>query len=169
MARVPTIAMEGKKKYEIQHIWEVHQEVIRLLVMGAKPADISAQLGISKQQISNIRNSSIVKEAIEELQSKRNADAQKVSERIQRLAPKAIDRLQEVLDNPAYHDEKLVANVAKDILDRAGHGSVQKIAVGHAVLSPERIDEIKQRALDAGLSSGVVVRKSEEAEYEEED
>lgn len=144
MARPPT----GERNYQISHMWDVHHEIVRLLVMGAKSKDIAKQLNVSDAMVSYTANSAIVQRQIAVMRGARDADAVTISKKIQELAPKAVEVLDKLLDS---QQENIQLKSAVDVLDRAGHGAVKKemSLVGH--LTKEDIDEIKARAKETGL------------------
>ena len=139
MGRHPT----GNRKYEIQHMWEIHREVVRRLVLGQKPADIARDLKISKQTVSNIQNSTIARREIERLRRERDEETRSVHEHIKEIAPKAVEVLEELMTPSAPMSVRLRA--AQDVLDRAGYSPIRKSIDFRATLTPEDVERIKQR------------------------
>ena len=94
----------SQKKYQIQRLWDMHHEILRRLVIGQKPVDIAEELGITPQTVSNVRNSPIVQRQIKMLQSQRDADAVTIRDRIDFIAPKAVQLLEKKLDEELVED-----------------------------------------------------------------
>ncbi len=149
MGRHPT----GERQYQIEHMWNVHHEICRLSLAGMHNVDIARHLGISEVTVSTTLNSEIVKRKMAVLQGARDMDAVSIAKRIQELAPKAVDVLNDLLDSQV---EAIQLRSAVDVLDRAGHGAVKKelSLTGH--LSKDDIDQIKNRAKEVGLVHSLV-------------
>ena len=139
MGRHPT----GQRKYEVQHLWELHREVIRRLVLGQKPKAIAEDLRITPQTVSNIQNSAVAQKEIARLRAERDEEVRDVQEHIAEIAPKAVEVLEEMLQENVPHNLRLKA--AQDVLDRAGYGAVRRSIELHGHLRPEDIDKIRAR------------------------
>jgi hypothetical protein len=148
MGRLPT----GNRKYQIDHIWNVHHEVKRLALLGMKNVDIARTLNVSDVMVSYTLNSTIVRRELDIMRGARDLDALEVSRSIKQLAPKAVEVLDAMLEDDVLPQYRLAA--ARDVLDRSGHPAVKGIdvKVGPSFLSREEIDDIKQRAKAIGLS-----------------
>jgi hypothetical protein len=160
---------DGERQYKIKEIWDAHQEIIRRLALGQSGADICRDLGVTAPMISYVRNSPLGQEALRKIHSLANEDVVNVSKRIRSITPKAVQVLEQILDDaiavppnlPA--DKKTVSSVAFGILDRGGHAPVHKsISVGVPV-GNDTIEEIKNRARQAGI----VIAEVNEREVEE--
>ena len=141
---------ETHKPYQIEQLWDIHHEILRLALIGNKPVEIAAHLGVSPAMVSYTLRSPIAARQLECMHADRDGSAIKVAEEIKKLAPRAVEVLEELLDDP-LPNMKLAA--AKDILDRAGYAAVRlvKAEVQHSHFTSEEISEIKQRARDIGL------------------
>jgi len=141
------------RKYEIQHIWDKHHEIIRLIVLGYSNKEIAEVIGCTPQTVSLTRNSEICKRKIEELRSRRDEEAVNVLETLEREAPKALELLMDVRSGKLSDDIKLRVKVAQDLLSRAGYGQVQRVkgSFVHGVVSEELLDRVKAKrnAVDA--------------------
>jgi len=158
MGRHPT----GHRKWEIQHLWEVQHEVIRRLVIGQKPKDIARELDITPQTVSNIQNSRIARQEIERLRAERDQSAVNILDQVKSLAPKAVEVLKEVMDDPGARPSERIA-AAKDVLDRSGYAPVKKVAELHAHLTPDDIARLREKGNEVARSvfgaSGVEIVK----------
>ena len=137
------------RKYQIEQMWDLHHEVVRLALIGMKSVDIADHLGVSPVMVSYTLRSPIVQEKMNQLQACRDLDAVDVSAEIKALAPKAVKIMEEMMDCDLPN---VRLKAATDILDRAGHAAIKTIRTelsGH--LTVEEIQEIKDRAKDIGL------------------
>ena len=53
------------RKYQIQKLWDIHQEILRLLLLGHKPVEIAKTLGVTPTMVSYTANSELVKKRLE--------------------------------------------------------------------------------------------------------
>jgi predicted transcriptional regulator len=143
MGRLPT----GNRKYQIQEMWDVHHEIVRLLLMGMKHVDIATILGISPVTVSYTANSPIAKRQLSIMRGARDASAVDCAAEIKALCPKAVKVLEESMESE-LEVNRIKASLA--ILDRGGHAPVQRIQAQHAHMhfTPEELDDIKKRAKD---------------------
>lgn len=117
---------------ELKELHAIHREAARLMLLGWSDKEIGRHLGRSAGWVSNLRKSPLFVEHLEKLQ--READEKVLEYRlglqdeISRLSQKALDVLRSYLEDesgnvPEMPNEKLLklqADIAKDILDRAG-------------------------------------------------
>lgn len=128
---------------------------MRRLVAGERPIEIASSLGMTTARLSIIMNSPIFKQELARLSTGADRGAIDVAGRIQETSIKAMEILESLLDGRAV-DKGMTsfqqAKLAQDMLDRAGHGAVQKrqVAVMSTVLTPEDIEELKRRKRTAG-------------------
>ena len=63
----PTRA-DGRRKngpkvgWQVATMWESHHEIARMILLGHSNVEVAASLGITKEQVSNVRNSPVVQE-----------------------------------------------------------------------------------------------------------
>lgn len=154
MGRLPT----GNRKYQISHIWDIHREVMRRLVLGQKPIEIARALGISPAMVSYTQNSSIVISEMNKLRKDRDTDTVSVAKRIAEMSPKAIETLEDIMGDVEESPRALRAKVAMDVLDRAGHGAPKKVvgAVLHGHLTSNEVEKIKQIAKENARGNGLL-------------
>lgn len=139
-----------RKTFTVENIWDSHQEVMRLAVTGMKQSDIAKELGVTEAMVSYTLNSPVVKRQMSIMRSARDVDAVDVAKRIQEIAPKAIDTLEELL---LEGNDTIKLRAATDILDRAGHAAVKTLRTESLAihLNKDDLDEIKRRAREIGL------------------
>lgn len=158
MGRIPS--PEGRK-YQIQHMWGLHHEICRLALLGMKQVEIAERLNVTPATVGNTLGSEIVKKQMMILRGARDASTVDVARRIQEMLPEALDVMENILRNENA-SSAVRFGVAKDLLDRGGHGAPKVIETRGFMthLSGEDIERIKQRARESGrLASGDEVDK----------
>ena len=150
----------ARRVWQVAQLWDNHKEVARRLALGQKNVTIAAAVGMSPMAISNIKNSPVTQEYVANLQGARNSATVDILENIREMAPKALKLLDDIIQGKESEaSPALRANVAKDILDRAGYSAVKNLNVRsiHAVVSPADLEAIKKRALEIAVVNQVVV------------
>lgn len=144
---------------------EHYNEIVRRIILGEKNIDIAKAVDLSAMVVSKVRNSPMVQEKIRLLELQRDANTVDIARDIRKLAPDALKVLQDLMVN-AQTNPNVRSNIAKDLLDRAGHGAVKKTESKnlHAHLTSDELSGIKERALEAGRASGMVIDLGEEDE-----
>ncbi|RQW92804.1 MAG: hypothetical protein EHM79_00310 [Geobacter sp.] len=118
----------SSNSYDICHIWDNHQEIIRRIVLGQKNVDIARDMNCTEATVSNVRNHPIIRKRIEFLQAMANNAVVDVQKRILEVAAEAQVVLEDIMNNQASAP-KLRADVAFGLLDRAGYGPVKNLNV----------------------------------------
>ena len=152
------------RKYEIQHMWDRHHEIVRMALIGETAETISNRLGITPQTVSNTLNSRIVMDKLAILRAERDASSVDVAKAIRELAPRAVEVMATLLDveNNLGVSHSVRLNAAKDMLDRNGHAAPKVIETRnlHGVFTKDDLDDIKKKAHALAIESGMI----EEAE-----
>ena len=153
------VKTHSKRTYEVDEMWEVHHEIVRRLVLGQKPKSIADDLGVSTSMVAYTRNSPVVRDQLEIMKGARDADTIDLAKRIREDAPEALRLLEDIISGEVEATVGLRAREANNMMNRAGYSPVQNIkgAIIHGHYTSEEIDDIKKRAVDNGLKSGVVV------------
>lgn len=138
------------RAYEVEQLWDVHHEIMRLSLIGLKRKDIAAQLGITEQMVGYTLRSSIVERQMDNMRASRDVQAVDISVEIKNLAPKAVEVLEDLLDCELPN---IRLKAAADVLDRAGYAAVRTIRTDnvHVHFTPSEIEEIKKNAKEVGL------------------
>jgi hypothetical protein len=150
----------ARRVWQVAQLWDNHKEVARRLALGQKNVTIATAVGMTPMAISNIKNSPVTQEYVANLQGVRNSDAVDILANIREMAPRALKLLDDIIQGKdAEASPALKANVAKDILDRAGYSAVKNLNVRsvHAIVSPADLEAIKKRALEIAEGNQVVV------------
>lgn len=139
-----------KKGFKVTELYDTHREIMRMAVTGMKQADIARELGVSEVMVSYTMNSPIVKREMELMRSARDLDAVDVAKRIQEVAPRALEVLEDLLETA---NDSIRFRAATDVLDRAGHAAVKTLRTESLSvhLNKDDLEEIKQRAREIGL------------------
>ena len=129
----------------LTHLWERQKEIMRRLVAGDRQVDIAREMQMTQSRMSIICNSPAFKTQLERLSMGADNNALDVQDRVTALSSDAMSVLEDVLQNGEGLTKKLQVEVAKDIMDRAGHGAVKKTATITATLGADDIAEMRQR------------------------
>jgi hypothetical protein len=155
------------KTFQVQHMWEIHHEITRRLLLGQRAADIAHDLSISPSMVSYVRNSPVVKDRLEIMKGARDADTIDLAKRIRENAPIALRLLEDIIEGEVLtaSGERLEVPVgmrakeANNMLARAGYGPITNVKGQHlhGHFTREDIEEIKNRARKDGVDSGAVI------------
>lgn len=148
---------DGMRKYEIKKILDEHRGVIRMILLGHNNTEIGEATGYTPQEISYIRNSSVVREQLDYMNEGFDRGAVDIKKRIQEEAPGALDTLIELMK---VAKDDIRAKVAIDLLDRAGHAPITRMQAEIMHLTTDDIAEIKNRARSADKIVDVAVEVS---------
>ena len=132
----------------VNELWDVHHEVIRLLVLGFKNVEISAKVGLTPTQVSNIRNSPVVQQRLRDMHDVRDAEMFDAKKEIDDLLPDSFMLLRNIIRGESEGREasiNLRAKTAENMIDRAVPKKTQHEHV-HGHLTAADIEEIKRRA-----------------------
>lgn len=157
MGRIPS----KDRKYNIQKLWDVHHEILRLTLLGLKSVDIATMLGVTPAMVSYTQNSTIAKRQLAVMRGARDANAVDVAKKIQELQPAAVQKLSELMESET---EAISLKAAMTLLDRGGNAPVQRVQADHRHLSftIQELQEIKDRA----RKTMPIVHEIEDAQYE---
>jgi hypothetical protein len=164
---------QEKRTFEVSELWEVHHEIVRRLLLGQKNADIARDLGISRQMVSYVRNSPVVRDKLELMKGARDAETIDLAKRIRDNAPRALKLLEDIIEGEVDGNEvplNMRRQEANMMMNRAGYSPVTNIkgTVAHAHYTKDDIEDIKRRAVETGLKTGAIVDADfEEVKHEE--
>ncbi len=155
-------AAEGERKtWDAKSMWQRYHEVANLLVRGFKQTEIAEILNVHPQTISNIANSTLVKQKTSELRLGRDEEAKVVGEKIRVLTNKALQTYHEIFDNESgeatLKDRKDVADTV--LLELSGLRAPTRIQSSNVslILSEKEIEEFKARGIKAAQEMGEVI------------
>jgi hypothetical protein len=163
---VPFVRKRGRydaganRVHQISKVWNLSAEIIRLSVMGFKGVEIAKELNISPVTVSTALNSQVCQDHIQKLRDQRDASAVSVGMRINKMSNVALDRLHEIVNGEeSKASPTLVASVAQDLLDRAGHGKIARTTNLNLTgsLSQDDLVEVYGRACEAARSCGTLI------------
>ena len=155
--------MEVRKTFQVGKMWEVHQEIARLILLGYKNREIAERLNISEATVSYTRNSPVVKNKLNVMEGARDADTVDLSREIRMKAPKALKLLEKIIDGESgtigeLASPALKAKTAEAWLDRAGFAAQRNSGPNlhlHAHFTAEEIEDLKARAKSGGMTIDV--------------
>jgi len=134
-------------RYQVQSIQDRTREMSRLTLLGLSNKAIAERLQISKRQVAAIRNSSLFRQYVDELNALRDQAFIDNTEELEQLIPYAIDTYREVLEKQEG-TPTLRVKVAGQVLDRTGLSAIQRSVVQKADLhlTAQDLLEIRERA-----------------------
>jgi hypothetical protein len=138
---------EGRK-YQIQNLWSIHHEIMRLKILGWKNSEIAAHLQVTEVTVSNCTNSELAKRQIEVMTGARDKQTTDVLAEIKAMAPKALKVLDEILSSEEAPG-RLQKETAFGVIDYIVPKTLRTENL-HAYLTKEDIDDIKRRAKEGG-------------------
>ena len=155
---------DGKKKgWQVAEMWDKHHEIAGKILLGESNVAIAQSLGCSEQQISNVRNSPVVKDKLAIMRAARDAGTIDLSKEIQDLAPIALLRIREALESGKTLGKELsgssILREANGVLDREIGKPTQTINTRniHGHFTAEDLERIKARARElAPLTFGEI-------------
>ena len=153
---------DKKRTFEVSAMWDVHHEIVRRLLIGQKVVNIAKDLNVSEAMVSYTRNSPIAREKLEIMKGARDAETIDLAKRIRENAPQSLRLLEDIISGEVDGVPigiGLRAREANTMLARSGFGPVQNVkgAFIHGHYTGEEIEDIKKRAVEDGLKSGLVV------------
>lgn len=161
-------APEGERKTpEIKALWQRSHEIINLAVRGFNNADIAKILNITPVTVSNTLNSELGELKLSDMRKERDKDAAQAYERIRLLSEKAMSVYNKIFENEgnkcSLEFQKETADTV--MLELSGHRAPTKVQSQSVsmVMTAEELSEFKQRGIEAGIESGLVI----EAEVKE--
>lgn len=86
-----------QKRYQLDELYAMHHEIIRLLAIGQKPEEIAELLHITTQTVSNVRNTTLARAKMQVLQQCRDREFAVATKRVTDLMPKALNLLEVLL------------------------------------------------------------------------
>jgi hypothetical protein len=154
--------VEKKKGWQVAEMWDRHHEIARRVVLGQNNQEISEALGVCAQQISNVRNSPVVKDKITVMRAARDAGTIELAKEIADLAPLAIQRVREAIESGTVLGKEVSAigilKEANGLIDREIGKPTQRIdsrnVHGHFTL--EDIERIKEKAKELAMVSNQI-------------
>jgi hypothetical protein len=146
-------SVNGKKKgWQVAEMWDKHHEIARRLILGEKNVDIAAALGCTEVQVSNVKNSPVVQDKLAIMRAARDAGTIDLAREIQDLAPIALARIREALEEGKTLGRELsgssILKEANSVLDREIGKPTQTINTRnlHGHFTAEDLERIKNRA-----------------------
>jgi len=153
-----------RDKVGVDVLWDRHREILRQVALGKTNAQIAEDMGVSSLTVASVKSSPLGQAQLSYLRRQADEAVQRTSARIAMLAPKAEAVLVEIMTNPES-PYSVRANVAKDLLDRAGLGAVKKVEA-HTFsqhVTDRDISELKKRLDAAGIIVQVEAQEESDA------
>ncbi len=145
---------QPRKTFEVKEMWDKHLEISRLLLLGMSGRDIAEQLGVTEVMVSYTKNSRVVKDRLAIMRSARDADTIDLAKRINDFGPTCLNLLEDIIKGKGEGVDAnlgMRAKYADKHLGRMGHGEIKKLQQASVHLTPDEIEEIKDRAKNSGV------------------
>lgn len=140
---------------------ERHHNILRMHLLGYSNIEIAERLGCTPTAVGLAVNSNLGRIQTRMMRAELDNGAIEAAKRIRALAPKAIDVIEQTLDDP---DAPIAVRLkaAQDALDRAGLGAVKKMDVRSTsvALSRDDLEDLRRDALARAIENGLVVDSS---------
>lgn len=120
-ALLPTPNVEPDDPSDLKKLREKHHSVARMVASGMSQRLVATITGYTESYISILLNSPAMNELIEMYRIQNGAAAQVITEKLRTVGGKALDRLNDQLDENKLNNQELIAT-AKLGADRSGHG-----------------------------------------------
>ena len=78
------------RQYEISHLWENHHKMKRLALTGMSYKDIAVECGVTRETVTLVMNSAIMRRELEVLRTVLDANAIDVGVKLKELNVKAV-------------------------------------------------------------------------------
>lgn len=151
--------MVSSRPNDLQRLQALHHEILRLKLAGLKGVDIATRLGCDQVVVSYTINSTLGRAKLAMMQQMRDESAIEFGQRIQDMVPKCLDVYEKILTTEGI-DLKLQKATADTIVkDLAGRAAPKQIEAKHihAHMTPEAIESMKRRGMEAAAAAGVLV------------
>jgi len=138
-----------------------HHRILRMLVLGYDKKAIERVVGCSRYVIAQVKASPLARIQMDFMRGHEDKKTYDVAQMIKDCLPECVETLiRQVRDDDVA--ESLKSRNALALLAIGGHGQTSKTAIVHAHLTPDRISNIKQRAIEMGLMEGTIVAGDDE-------
>lgn len=144
---------DGKRKgWQIAEMWDQHHEIARRVILGQSNIEIAESLGVSKETVSNVKNSPVVQDKLVLLRAARDCDSIDLGKEIAELAPMALKRIREALETGMVLGKEVnsatLLKEANALLDREMGKAIQRIDSRNlnATLTVSDIEAIRKKA-----------------------
>jgi DNA-binding transcriptional MerR regulator len=147
----------------LKQLRDNHHVIKRMLFLGRKPEEISKVLGVTTQTVSNVRNSGLMKVALNKMHKEADERVVEVEQRIQNLLPSSLDKLEEVITYGTLDGDKVDVGerlkVLEHSLGRGGFPSNPQVerSGGRGSVTRTTIEKVKMRAMQLAAGSGQLV------------
>jgi hypothetical protein len=146
---------DGKRKgWQIAEMWDQHHEIARRLVLGQSNVEIAEALGVTRETVSNVKNSPVVQDKLALLRAARDCDSIDLGKEIAEMAPMALKRIREAIETGTVLGKEVYAasilKEANSLLDREMGMAIQRIDSRNlnATIGPDDLEDIKRRAAE---------------------
>ena len=151
----------SERYYNVQALQERHHQMIRLSLLGKQPTEIAEILGVTKENVCQVLGSQLAQDKLSVMRVAADCKSVDIAHFLTEEAPKCLELLRQVregsrelvtaLDETPQIPLAQRMHAAESLLDRHGLSRIQNIRgiIGHAVVTDDILEEIKQKANEA--------------------
>ena len=139
----------GQSKQKVKHLWERQHRILRLCHQGFSNVEVAAMVGVTPQNVSDIKNSQLGQQKLNVMKANSDLDALEGKDRIDAMVTPSMKFLEDIILAQGEAEGAslaLRAKYADKHLSRAGFGEIRKVAQMSGKLSSADIMQIKERA-----------------------
>ena len=143
---------KSETKWAVTELQELHHSIKNLVFLGYSNKEIAKQLNCSAQQVSNVKNSPIVKDQLLLMQVAAEGGCVDIQKEIQKLQPHALKTLKEVIETGTLNGDPVATNTrikeCNNIIDRYIGKPTQTVKTQsmNVHFTVEEIKEMQERA-----------------------
>lgn len=142
------VGEKSKPTYLIE-LKDRHLEILRLVATGMSAVDVAKEMGITPQSVSNVLNSPLAQEKLEEFRQVRTDFVLQANNELDEMLPEAVEAYKDILQKKVNVTPIQRAKIAGELFDRTGLGKVSKIESksSRITFSGDELAKMRERAL----------------------
>lgn len=142
----------SEHKWKVTELQELHHNIKNLIFLGYTRKEIAKTLNCTPQQVSNVKNSPIVKDQLLLMQVAAEGGCVDIQKEISKLQPHALKTLKEVIESGTLNGKEVATNTrikeCNNIIDRYIGKPTQTVKTSGVVahLTSDDILKLKEKA-----------------------
>lgn len=136
---------------KVKQLWDRQNQILQLVSRGFSNVEIANAVGVTPQNVSDIKNSELGRNKLEILRALNGVDQASIQQRLNETTPFAIGLMEDIIlgvRDGAGASLAMRAKYADKHLERVGMGAIKKQITATGSLTRDRIERIKERALE---------------------
>ena len=134
---------------KVKQLWDRQNQILQLVSRGFSNVEIANAVGVTPQNVSDIKNSELGRSKLEILRALNGVDHASIQQRLNETTPFAIGLMEDIIlgiGDGSGASLAMRAKYADKHLERVGLGAIKKQVTATGNLTRERIERIKERA-----------------------